>query len=115
MRNASGEHFGSLEPFWFAVTGDDAEKALDAFVDNALPRFGDFQDSMVERSSGFLFHFALSQYFNTGLLDPLAICRRVETAYRGGHAPINAVEGFIRQVIGWREYVRGIYWRRMPG
>lgn len=109
-----GDHFGSLEPFWFAVTRHNAEKALDAFVNNALPRFGDFQDAMVERS-GFLFHSALSQYINAGLLDPLAVCRRVEAAYRAGHAPINAAEGFIRQVIGWREFVRGIYWRRMPG
>ena len=49
-----------------------------------------------------------------GLLDPLAVCGRVEDEYRAGRAPLNAAEGFIRQIIGWREYVRGVYWLRMP-
>ncbi len=62
----------------------------------------------------FLYHSVLSLYINAGLLDPLAVCRRVETAWREGHAPLNAAEGFIRQIIGWREYVRGIYWLKMP-
>ena len=63
----------------------------------------------------FLYHSVLSVYINAGLLDPLDVCRRVEAAYRDGHAPLNAAEGFIRQIIGWREYVRGIYWLKMPG
>ena len=108
-----GGNFGDLEPFWFAVTADQAEQALDHFIENALPRFGDYQDAMLTGES-FLYHSVLSVYLNAGLLDPLAICRRVEQAYRDGHAPLNAAEGFIRQIIGWREYVRGIYWLRMP-
>jgi deoxyribodipyrimidine photolyase-related protein len=62
----------------------------------------------------FLYHSVLSVYINIGLLDPLEACHRVEEAYRHGHAPLNAAEGFIRQIIGWREYVRGIYWREGP-
>ena len=58
----------------------------------------------------FLYHSLLSPYINAGLLDPLAVCQRVEQAWKDGHAPLNAVEGYIRQIIGWREYMRGIYW-----
>jgi deoxyribodipyrimidine photolyase-related protein len=61
-----------------------------------------------------LWHSLLSHYLNAGLLDPLELCRKAEAAYRQGKAPLNAVEGFIRQIIGWREYVRGIYWREGP-
>ena len=108
-----GSHFGDLQPFWFAVTRADAEAARDHFIDVALPRFGDFQDAMLE-GERFLYHAVLSLYMNCGLLDPLDICRRAEAAYYRGAAPLNAVEGFIRQIIGWREYVRGIYWLKMP-
>lgn len=109
-----GKHFGDLEPFWFAVTRMDAERARDDFIKEALPRFGDFQDAMLD-GERFLYHSVLSVYINIGLLDPLDVCRRAEAAYRDGHVPLNAAEGFIRQIIGWREYVRGIYWLRMPG
>jgi deoxyribodipyrimidine photolyase-related protein len=108
-----GDHFGNLEPFWFAVTRDGAEAAFDRFVHVALPRFGDYQDAML-RDEKYLYHAVVSQYLNVGLLDPLDVCRRVERAYRDGDAPLNAAEGFIRQVIGWREYVRGIYWLQGP-
>ncbi len=106
-------HIGALEPFWFAVTRRDALKALDNFITHALPKFGDFQDAML-RDQPFLYHSILSPYLNIGLLDPLEICRKAEFAYHAGAAPLNAVEGFIRQIIGWREYVRGIYWLKMP-
>ena len=108
------DHFGDLEPFWFAVTRKDALKALDHFIDNALASFGDYQDAML-RDHKFLYHSTLSLYLNAGLLEPLEICARAEAAYEAGDAPINAVEGFIRQIIGWREYVRGVYWRAGPG
>ena len=108
------DHFGDLTPFWFCVTSTDAENALDHFIEYALPSFGDYQDAMLEGEK-FLYHSVLSLYLNSGLLDPLEACRRVEKAYRDGHAPLNAAEGFIRQIIGWREYVRGIYWLKMPG
>lgn len=108
------DHFGSLRPFWFGVKRRQAEDALERFLQHALPHYGDYQDAML-RDARFLYHSVLSLYINTGLLDPLAVCRQVEAAYRDGRAPLNAAEGFIRQVIGWREFVRGIYWREMPG
>ena len=109
-----GDHFGDLHPFWFAVTAAQAEAALDHFVETVLPSFGDYQDAML-RDHRFLYHSVLSHTINAGLLDPLDVCRDVEAAYYAGHVPINAAEGFIRQIIGWREYVRGIYWLTMPG
>lgn len=107
------DHFGDLEPFWFGVTRGQALAALDHFIAVALPGFGDYQDAMLEGEK-FLYHSLLSLYINAGLLDPLEVCQRVEAAYRDGQAPLNAAEGFIRQIIGWREYVRGIYWLKMP-
>jgi deoxyribodipyrimidine photolyase-related protein len=107
-------HFGDLEPFWFAVARSDAEAAFTHFLRHALPGFGDYQDAM-QRDAKFLYHGVISLYLNCGLLDPLAVCRAVEAEYRAGRAPLNAAEGFIRQVIGWREYVRGVYWLKMPG
>ncbi|MBU0727026.1 MAG: cryptochrome/photolyase family protein [Alphaproteobacteria bacterium] len=107
-------HFGDLSPFWFAVTRADAEAAFTAFVTQALPRFGDYQDAMLS-GEPFLYHAVIAQYLNCGLLDPLRVCREVEAAWRAGAVPLNAAEGFIRQIIGWREYVRGIYWLKMPG
>ena len=107
------DHFGTLDPFRFAVTRDGAEAVFDRFVDIALPRFGDYQDAMLINEK-YLYHAVVSLYLNIGLLDPLDLCRRVERAYHDGHAPLNAAEGFIRQIIGWREYVRGIYWFQGP-
>jgi deoxyribodipyrimidine photolyase-related protein len=107
------DHFGDLEPFWFAVTAADAKRAFGHFLRTALARFGDYQDAMVQ-GEDYLFHAAISQYLNCGLLLPAEVCRAAEQAYRAGRAPLNAVEGFIRQILGWREYVRGVYWREMP-
>jgi deoxyribodipyrimidine photolyase-related protein len=107
-------HFGTLRSFWFGVTRRQAEAALDHFIATGLPWFGDYQDAMLKEER-FLFHGVLSLYLNIGLLDPILVCRRIESAYRDGTVPLNAAEGFIRQIIGWREYVRGIYWLKMPG
>ena len=107
------ENFGALEPFWFGVTRAQAESAFDHFVETSLSSFGDYQDAML-RGERFLFHSVISLYINAGLLDPLAVCRHVEIEYRAGRVSLNAAEGFIRQIIGWREYVRGIYWLHMP-
>lgn len=109
-----GDHFGDLEPFWFAVSRRQAESAFDHFVEKSLAGFGDYQDAMLSEER-FLFHSVIALYLNAGLLDPLAVCRTAEAAYRAGKVPLNAAEGFIRQVLGWREYVRGIYWLKMPG
>ena len=108
-----GGHFGDLRPFWFAVTRDQALRALDHFVTHLLAGFGDYQDAMLEGDL-FLHHSVLSPYLNTGLLGPLEICERVAAAWKEGAVPINAAEGFVRQIIGWREYVRGIYFREGP-
>ena len=107
------DHFGDADPFWFAVTRADAEAAFDQFIEAGLARFGDYQDAMLT-GQRFLYHSIVSMYLNCGLLEPLGMCRKVEAAYRAGRVPINAAEGYIRQVIGWREYVRGIYWLKMP-
>ena len=107
------DHIGDLEPFWFGVTSEQAHEALEHFATTALAHFGDYQDAMLAGEE-FLYHSVLSHYINVGLLDPLEVCRRVATEYENGRVPINAAEGYIRQIIGWREYVRGIYWLHMP-
>jgi deoxyribodipyrimidine photolyase-related protein len=106
-------HFGSLENFDFAVTAADAQILLDRFVADQLATFGERQDAMLS-SDPFLSHSLLSFYINAGLLDPLDVCRRAEVAYLSGAVPLNSAEGFIRQIIGWREYIRGVYWLKMP-
>lgn len=108
-----GGHFGELHPFHFGVTRDQALGALDTFVDQRLPFFGDYQDAMVE-GEDWMFHSVLGLYLNAGLLGPMEVCRKAEAAYYDGQAPLNAVEGFIRQILGWREYIRGLYWLKMP-
>jgi len=105
--------YGSLDHFFYGVTRADAQKALDYFIMRGLPDFGHYQDAMMT-GEPFLFHSLLSLYLNVGLLTPLEICRAVEAAYKSGHAPLNSAEGYIRQIIGWREYIRGIYWLKMP-
>jgi deoxyribodipyrimidine photolyase-related protein len=107
-------NFGDLEPFGFAVTRADAARAFAAFLDECLPRFGDHQDAM-KTGAPFLWHAVISPYLNVGLLDPRQVVRDAAAVYAAGRAPINAVEGFVRQILGWREFVRGIYWLRMPG
>lgn len=107
------DHFGDLEPFDYPVTRNDAVSYLDWFIDAALPGFGDFQDAM-KQGEPLLFHSHLSTLINCGLLDPRECCERAQAAYRNGGAPLNAVEGFIRQIIGWREFIRGVYWLKMP-
>ncbi len=108
------DHFGDLSPFHFAITRAQALQALEKFIAERLCNFGDYQDAMVQ-GEPWMYHSHLSFYINCGLLLPLECVQAAEKAYRDGIAPLNAVEGFIRQIIGWREYVRGIYWLKMPG
>ncbi len=108
-----GDHFGDLDAFAYPVTPADAERVLADFLDNILPGFGDYQDAMTA-GEPWLWHAVLSAAMNVGLIDPLEACRRAEQKYRAGAAPLNAVEGFIRQILGWREYMRGVYWLKMP-
>lgn len=107
------DHFGDLHPFHFAVTREQALAALDEFVERRLRLFGDYQDAMIQ-GEPWMYHSHIGLYLNCGLLTPLECVQRAEAAYHDGDAPLNAVEGFIRQIIGWREYVRGIYWLKMP-
>ena len=113
VRKEFDDHFGDLDPFHFAVTREQALQALDKFIDERLINFGDYQDAMVQ-GQPWMYHSHLSFYINIGLLSPLECIKQAEKAYYAGDAPLNAVEGFIRQILGWREYVRGIYWLKMP-
>jgi deoxyribodipyrimidine photolyase-related protein len=106
-------HFGALHPFAWATTAQEAQAEFDWFLDHALPGFGQWQDTMIEGET-WMWHAGISTSLHLGLLDPLAVCRAAEARWRDGRAPLNAVEGFIRQIIGWREFVRGVYWLKMP-
>ena len=113
-----GNNFGTLDGFNWPTSRNQALVELDHFIEHRLPLFGDFQDAMRQRdldpSADFLFHSKVSTSLNLGLLTPIEVCQAAERAYQIGSAPLNAVEGFIRQIIGWREYVRGLYWAYMP-
>lgn len=104
---------GETTGFNLAVDHEQVQTAIDDFIDHRLPQFGAYEDAM-SQEDGVLFHSVLSPYLNIGLIDPLDIVRRVESAYRDNLAPINSVEGFIRQVLGWREYIYWQYWQQMP-
>ena len=99
--------------FRWPLNRGEALRQLDAFVRDALPHFGDYQDAMSARA-GRLFHSLLSFALNVKMLSPREVIARAESAWRSGAAPLPAVEGFVRQILGWREYVRGVYWARMP-
>ena len=103
-------HYGSLDSFWLATNRKDALKSLDDFISNRLKNFGPYEDSMSSEEK-FLYHSTLSVYLNIGLLEPQEVISRV---LEQNDIPIESLEGFVRQIIGWREYVRGIYWHLMP-
>lgn len=100
---------GKLEAFNWPVTRQQALQSLDYFIAELLPLFGDYQDAMWQHEP-FLFHSRLSSSLNLKLLNPHEVIAAAVDAYHEGQAPLNAVEGFIRQILGWREYVRGLYW-----
>ena len=104
------KHFGDLEPFWFAVTHEQAKKSLNDFIKNRLGMFGPYEDAMAQEES-FLYHSVLSMYLNIGLLEPKQIINKV---LEKDGIKVESVEGFVRQILGWREYIRGIYWYTMP-
>jgi deoxyribodipyrimidine photolyase-related protein len=108
------QHPGSLEHFGWPVTRDQALQVLADFVQYRLPHFGQYQDAMWE-GEVWLYHSHVSSSLNLKLLRPREVIAAAETAYHQGLAPLPAVEGFVRQILGWREYVRGIYWTEMPG
>ncbi len=106
-------HPGSLKHFEFPVTSKDAAAALDDFVANRLADFGDYQDAMWT-DQPFLYHSRLSALMNLKMLNPRRVLIAVQDAYQRGQAPLSAVEGYVRQILGWREYIRGVYWLHMP-
>ncbi len=107
-------HPGALKSFRWPVTREQALLALEGFISDRLVNFGDYQDAMWE-GTPFGWHSMLSTSLNLHLLDPREVIAAAEAAYRAGLAPLAAVEGFIRQVLGWREFIRGVYWLEMPG
>ena len=92
----------------------EALQHLDDFIEQALPHFGDFQDALTYRAWR-LFHSLLSFALNTKMLNPCEVVAKAGEAYESGRVPLATAEGFIRQILGWREYVRGVYWATMPG
>ena len=106
-------HPGQLDSFDWPVTRAQALQSLQAFIHDRLPLFGRYQDAMWS-GDPWLYHSHLSAALNLKLLNPREVVAAAERAYHDGHAPLASVEGFIRQILGWREYVRGIYWTQMP-
>ncbi len=100
--------YGAIEPFRWGVTRDQALQVLHHFIEHCLPTFGPYQDAMVTGEST-MWHALLSPYLNLGLLHPLEVIRAAEQAYYDRQLDLNSVEGFIRQVLGWREYMHGLY------
>jgi len=113
VENKFASHPGSTEGFALPVTRADAETAWNDFVRHRLPEFGDYEDAMLVNQP-VMNHSFISMFLNVGLLNPMTLVRDVEASYRAGDVSLNSAEGFIRQIIGWREYVYGIYWCFMP-
>lgn len=106
--------WGTLEGFDWPVTREQALAALDDFLTGRLERFGPYEDA-IRHDTRQLFHSLLSPSLNLGLLHPLEVARAAAEAYARGRVPLASAEGLIRQVIGWREFIRGVYWLLMPG
>jgi deoxyribodipyrimidine photolyase-related protein len=107
------DHPKSDIPFFYAVTRTQALQALEHFTQYHLATFGVVQDAMLQ-GNPFMSHALLSLYMNNGLLTPQEVVNRVLEAFKQQLAPIEAVEGFVRQIVGWREYIRGVYQEKMP-
>ncbi|OYV31075.1 MAG: cryptochrome/photolyase family protein [Thiomonas sp. 20-64-9] len=107
-------HPGTLADFAWPVTRSQALQALERFMRERLPQFGQWQDALWPNEP-WLWHAHLSAALNLKLLNPREVVEAAQTAWRQGQAPLHSAEGFIRQILGWREYVRGIYWTQMPG
>jgi deoxyribodipyrimidine photolyase-related protein len=113
VEKSFADHPGSLDSFAWPVTRDDALKLLDDFVQHRLPNFGDFQDAMWSGEPA-LYHSLLSAALNLKLLNPREVIASALAAYEENRVGLASVEGFIRQILGWREFIRGVYWLDMP-
>nr|WP_306469613.1 cryptochrome/photolyase family protein [Oscillatoria laete-virens] len=107
------DHPGDTGDFWLPTSREQALAWFELFLKERFEQFGSYEDLMVE-GEPVLFHSVLSPLLNIGLLDPLEVVERVVREYRARKLPLNSVEGFIRQIIGWREFIHGVYWTRMP-
>ena len=107
------DSFGEIDNFNWATTHDEAREQMNWFYKVYFKNFGSYQDAM-KSDEPFMFHSLLSAYLNAGLLDPMECVIEAEKLYSAENIPLNSVEGFIRQIIGWREFIRGIYWSNMP-
>ena len=107
------KHPGGLQHLTLPVTRQQAQVFLNRFIDNILPHFGRWEDAMWT-DEAFLYHSRLSAPLNMKLLNPQECVTAAVQAYRSGKAPLNSVEGFVRQILGWREFIRGVYWLKMP-
>jgi len=115
VENCFPDSVGNLESFNWAVTHTDARKQLQIFLESYFKSFGDFQDA-IDKNNSTLFHSLLSPYINSGLLDPMECIVDAVSHFNESrnNIPINALEGFVRQILGWREFIRGVYWENMP-
>jgi deoxyribodipyrimidine photolyase-related protein len=107
------DHPGHLDHFYWPVTRQEALHSLKTFISERLPLFGHYEDAMWT-DQAWLYHSHLSSSLNLKLINPREVIKEAELSYHKGHAPLASVEGFIRQILGWREYVRGLYWSHMP-
>ena len=114
VKQRFADHPGRVDSFAWPVTRAQALEALYMFIEQRLPLFGKYEDAMWA-GQAWLYHSQLSCALNLKLLNPREVVQAAVQAYHSGHAPLAAVEGFVRQILGWREYVRGIYWLHMPG
>jgi len=105
--------YGRLEHFHWPVSREEALRALDDFVSKRLSEFGPFEDAMWS-GEAFLYHSLLSSSLNLKLITPMECIEKARAAYEGGKVPLNSIEGFVRQIVGWREFMRGIYYREGP-
>lgn len=108
VRNHFPHGYGEVDTFRWAVTRSQARKVLSHFLETRLPNFGPYQDAMVTGEDT-LWHALLSPYLNLGLLHPMEVIQAVQEEYNRHQVNLNSVEGFVRQILGWREYMRGVY------
>ncbi|MDJ0593003.1 MAG: cryptochrome/photolyase family protein [Pleurocapsa sp. MO_226.B13] len=109
IKQENFSNYGKIEPFNWGVTRQQALEILAHFISESLPQFGTYQDAMITGEYT-MWHGLISPYLNLGLLEPIEVIDAIETAYYQQELPLNTVEGFIRQVMGWREYMHGIYY-----